>query len=82
MVARRFNNYIPGCVRTSCRKLSRARHAAAVDACYDRGAPLFFSNTTPHFEILRTFPKNLLVEKNKPALSRMKQSPDGIGTQT
>ena len=37
------------------------------DACYDGGAPLFFSNSTPHFWSSRPPPKTGL-EKNKTAI--------------
>ena len=48
-----------------------------VDACYDRGVPLF-SNTTPRFGSLRPLPKNGL-EENKTATGWQK-IPWGLGT--
>ena len=38
------------------------------NACYDRGAPLFFLNTTPRFGSSRpTSPELLILEKHKAA---------------
>ena len=37
--------------------------SASHEACYDRGAPLFFLNTTPHFRSLIPLPKTDSSEK-------------------
>ena len=48
------------------------------DACYGRGAPVFFSNTTPQFRSLRPLPKKLIWKKMKMLLDEKSHGP---GTQ-
>ena len=55
------------CVRTTVSTQNGLTSRRGIDVCYDRGAPLFFSNTTPQFGSLRPLPKTDW-EKNKTAV--------------